>query len=174
MSNELSERISCLSDDELLKMITIDSGDYRQEAVVLAAGELQSRGFIIMQAGSNFEVVNPDGIRFMPLKTSAAEAHMPAPQQYEPIVERAGKTDPFIKRLLMSPVVFVCTFIGGFGIGHMITQIIRLSGGSDIVGYRTNTPIVNGYIIIISILLGAIAIIVYQIRFTKRKKANPD
>ena len=163
--------MSRLSDDELLKMVTIDSGDYRQEALVLAKDELRGRGFVITRMGIDFDVITPDGIKLKPLNKSTAEP-VAAPRQHESVVERAGKADPFIKRLLMSPVVFVGAFIGGVAISSMITQIIRLSGGGDIVGYRTNTPTINGFIIMISMLLGVIAVIIYQIRFSKRNKAK--
>jgi len=40
---ELKKRISKLSDDELIEMVTVSSGDYRQEALDYAKAELQYR-----------------------------------------------------------------------------------------------------------------------------------
>src|SRR5262249_60340628 len=40
---ELKKRISKLSDDELIEMVTVSAGDYRQEALDYAKAELQYR-----------------------------------------------------------------------------------------------------------------------------------
>jgi hypothetical protein len=42
-SVELKERISRLSDEELLEMLTTNSGDYREEALTLARSEALAR-----------------------------------------------------------------------------------------------------------------------------------
>jgi hypothetical protein len=42
-SEELERRIRNLSDDELLKIVSLDYGDYRQEALDFAAAELERR-----------------------------------------------------------------------------------------------------------------------------------
>jgi hypothetical protein len=41
---ELKERISGLSDEELIEMVTVSAGDYRQEATDYAKAELTKRG----------------------------------------------------------------------------------------------------------------------------------
>src|SRR6266849_1536373 len=43
-STELKERISTLSDEDLLKMVNVDSAQYRQEALDHARDELAKRG----------------------------------------------------------------------------------------------------------------------------------
>ena len=46
MSDELRDlkaRVSNLSDDELLKMVHLDSSDYREEAITIAQDELNKR-----------------------------------------------------------------------------------------------------------------------------------
>src|SRR5262249_14355275 len=42
-TQELKQRISKLSDDELIQMVTVDAGDYRQEALDYAKAELKYR-----------------------------------------------------------------------------------------------------------------------------------
>ena len=41
---ELKQRISKLTDEQLIEMVTTESGDYRQEALDYAKSELRSRG----------------------------------------------------------------------------------------------------------------------------------
>jgi hypothetical protein len=41
---ELKERITGMSNEELLKIVTVERGDYRREAIDFATRELQSRG----------------------------------------------------------------------------------------------------------------------------------
>ena len=41
---ELQKKITQLSDEQLLEMVTVESGNYRQEALDYAKGELTSRG----------------------------------------------------------------------------------------------------------------------------------
>ena len=41
---ELRERFSKLTDEELLKIVTVEAADYRKEAVDIAKSELRSRG----------------------------------------------------------------------------------------------------------------------------------
>ncbi len=41
---ELQKKITQLSDEQLLEMVTVESGDYRQEALDYAKAELTSRG----------------------------------------------------------------------------------------------------------------------------------
>ncbi|MEK6300109.1 MAG: hypothetical protein AABO41_05255 [Acidobacteriota bacterium] len=41
---ELQERIKGMSNEELLKIVTVERGDYRREAIDFATRELQSRG----------------------------------------------------------------------------------------------------------------------------------
>ena len=43
-SEALKQRISKLSDEELIAMVTTEAADYRQEALVLAEAELKKRG----------------------------------------------------------------------------------------------------------------------------------
>ena len=43
-SRELKERIERLTDEELLKMVTEDAQEYRQEALYFAKAELRARG----------------------------------------------------------------------------------------------------------------------------------
>ena len=51
---DLKERISSLSDEELLKMVHVDSADYREEAISFAKEELKQR---------NLEKVSEDKIK---------------------------------------------------------------------------------------------------------------
>ncbi|HWN99272.1 MAG TPA: hypothetical protein VNS63_08390 [Blastocatellia bacterium] len=41
---ELKARLAGMSNEELLKIVTVERGDYRREAIELATRELQSRG----------------------------------------------------------------------------------------------------------------------------------
>jgi hypothetical protein len=41
---ELKERITGMSNEELLKIVTVERGDYRREAIDFATRELQTRG----------------------------------------------------------------------------------------------------------------------------------
>jgi len=72
---ELKERISKLSDDQLIDMITVSAGDYRQEALDYAKAELKYRRVEWSQpkpeepqveadheADSNGTVVTPPGV----------------------------------------------------------------------------------------------------------------
>ncbi|HYR83751.1 MAG TPA: hypothetical protein VE422_06710 [Terriglobia bacterium] len=43
-TRELKDRIVHLSDEELVKMVTVDSRDYRQDAIEHAKAELRTRG----------------------------------------------------------------------------------------------------------------------------------
>src|SRR5215813_5174728 len=43
-TQKLKERISSLTDDELVTMVTTEAGDYRQEALDFARAELRVRG----------------------------------------------------------------------------------------------------------------------------------
>ena len=51
---KLKERISGMSNEDLLKIVTVERGDYRREAVDLASRELQSRG-VPFEPGDDIE-----------------------------------------------------------------------------------------------------------------------
>ena len=43
---DLKEKVSKLSDDELMKMVHVDSSDYREDAIIIAKDELKKRNII--------------------------------------------------------------------------------------------------------------------------------
>src|SRR5437867_400631 len=51
-ARELQKRIAQLSDEELLAMVTIESGDYRPEALDYAKAELTARGIDAAKASA--------------------------------------------------------------------------------------------------------------------------
>jgi hypothetical protein len=57
---ELKERITGLSDEELIEMVTVEAGDYRREAVEFAKAELARRGVDIPKPGDEEEATAAD------------------------------------------------------------------------------------------------------------------
>lgn len=53
-TRELKERITSMSNEELLKIVTVDRNDYRREAIDFATNELQTRG-IRFEPGADIE-----------------------------------------------------------------------------------------------------------------------
>jgi len=51
---ELKERITGMSNEELLKIVTVERSDYRREAIDFATRELQARG-VPFEPGSDIE-----------------------------------------------------------------------------------------------------------------------
>ena len=51
---ELKERINGMSNEELLKIVTVERSDYRREAIDFATRELQARG-VPFEPGSDIE-----------------------------------------------------------------------------------------------------------------------
>jgi uncharacterized membrane protein YphA (DoxX/SURF4 family) len=66
---DLKQRISELSDDELLNMLNVDYADYRTEALRFASEALKRRGFQLNKVGPDFDVVTPDCIRLLPVSS---------------------------------------------------------------------------------------------------------
>ena len=62
---ELRVRIAGLSDDELIEMVTVAAGDYRQDALDCARSELRSRGVDFSEVQSN-EAEPPGGFEPFP------------------------------------------------------------------------------------------------------------
>lgn len=53
-TRELKERITSMSNEELLKIVTVERNDYRREAIDFATSELQTRG-VRFDAGADIE-----------------------------------------------------------------------------------------------------------------------
>jgi len=53
-TRELKERITSMSNEDLLKIVTVERGDYRREAIDFATGELQARG-VPFEPGDDIE-----------------------------------------------------------------------------------------------------------------------
>ena len=58
-TRELQKQITQLSDEQLLEMVTVESGDYRQEALDYAKAELIARGIDFAKASE--EKAEPSG-----------------------------------------------------------------------------------------------------------------
>ena len=58
---ELKQRISKLTDEQLIEMVTTDAGDYRREALDYAKTELRSRGVAWSQPEAEEEALPPVG-----------------------------------------------------------------------------------------------------------------
>lgn len=58
---ELQERVRGMSNEELLKIVTVERGDYRREAIDFATRELQSRG-VPFEPGDDVEDDDDDEV----------------------------------------------------------------------------------------------------------------
>lgn len=56
VSDDLQQKISSLSDEELVKMVTLDVADFRQEAIDLALKEIAARGLTVSETEETEEV----------------------------------------------------------------------------------------------------------------------
>ena len=72
----LKDRICAQSNDELIKMVSVDHSDYRRETLDFASDELIRRGFEVNKVGPDFIVVTPDHIKLRP-SSSASQKMSP-------------------------------------------------------------------------------------------------
>jgi hypothetical protein len=97
-SNELEGRMSRLSDDELVKVVTADSDNSNQMEIVFAEEELRDRDFQLERSGSGLRIIPPDSTKLTTHKTVTAR----------------GQISSVIRDVI---IVWVLTAAGGFVVG---------------------------------------------------------
>ena len=65
MSAEIKEKVSRLSDEEILKMLASPFPDYRREWIDFSEEELRKRGFVLEHTDTQLNVITPDGLKLM-------------------------------------------------------------------------------------------------------------
>ncbi len=78
-SQELKEKMAQLSDEELLKLVTVETEDYRQEALEHAKAELMERGIDFARAAGEPDSGREDSLLTDPLHLFSSPGFTGAP-----------------------------------------------------------------------------------------------
>ena len=117
MGEEFGEDISKHSDDELLEMVNVRFGDYAQAVIDGAKRELEARGFKLLRTGTDFELINPSGIKFTSATAISNQTEF-QPDNKKPDTEvRVGLVDN-------APVDFRYRGVGGWLMFFVITLVL--------------------------------------------------
>ncbi len=150
---ELRERISSQSTDALTKMVTVDSADYRGEAIDVAKAELKNRG-VSFDGGSTTPPTKP-----VPVLDAAVD------QVSERIGSVLGRyTDAYrIARFLVTlgTVIKVIGFLLGALIAFTFISFAASVSSGNLRGQRTDG--VDAVILIVGLLWGAVVFTVFFI-----------
>lgn len=116
MAEEFGEDISKHSDDELLQMVNVRFGDYAQAVIDSAKRELESRGFKLLRTGTDFEVINPSGVRLTSAKAITDPTEFQPHNQQPQTAVRVGPVN--------QPVDFRYRGVGGWLMVFVITLVL--------------------------------------------------
>jgi predicted Zn-ribbon and HTH transcriptional regulator len=158
MNSQLKERISKLSDEELLEMVESKASDYRSESLGYAAEELEARG-----------IPFPSQASVTPYECESCGAEVSFDDQICPkcgadisevgdsaMDENTGNGNPFVQTkypaLRVIAVIFKVLAVLA-GIAGLIGALVGLS---QMFGNINGAPAAGGVIVLVSLLYGGL------------------